>query len=111
MTKQEHLDQCMPYGPKCNLCGGKNHPYMLDTDLWNRLFPKAESTRWKKVNGETVITHPGFFACINCVEKKLGRDLVYADFLKSEPPINLGIFGFDARLYCSLPREAPRKSG
>ncbi len=100
MTKYEYLDSpavmSLKGGPTCDLCNGKNHPYMIQYKLW-------------KQNVE----NPRSFVCIKCIEKKLGRHLEEDDFIQrslfqnkiSELPINWGYFGFHFKIYCGLPAD------
>ncbi len=85
MTKKEYLKQCEGFWDKCLDCNGENHPYMIKFWKWRWLVPKRDR---KKV------------ICIPCIEKRLGRALKLSDFL--DAPINWGVMGFDAKVYCNL---------
>ena len=88
MTKSEHLANCAGFWDKCLDCGGDNHPYMINFALWNKLVAKKDRTK---------------VICIPCIEKRLGRDLKFFDFIKA--PINSSYLGFNAKTYCNLPKR------
>lgn len=98
--KTYKLSKELEYGDKCFDCGGKNEPYMLTYELWEKLVPKK---------------HRNKCICITCIQTRLekleNRSLRLSDFLlyTQEPefvntdkgiaiselnPINFGIFGF-----------------
>lgn len=108
-SKAEYLKvRDRSYGQDCTCCGGINQPYMVKNSLWKEVFPKGlkPESRYRR-NHETdkleLVSGTGFFVCIACFESRLGRDLIVDDF--SDAPINFGIFGFDCRVYCALPRK------
>lgn len=75
----------------CAECGG---PMRYDTDyfmlthpVWAKAIGAHHRKKWA----------PGYLH-LACVEKRLGRPLVLADFMPSLP-INCGFFGFDAQVY------------
>lgn len=94
-NRVEYLLTVEHYGARrsrCVDCKGINQGYMLNFELWALLVKPRE--RHKLI-------------CLQCIEKRLGRPLILNDFLgfsigEPIPPINLGCFDFDARLYTSL---------
>lgn len=95
-SRASYLNSLKHYGgdDRCWICGGKNEPYMLANELWRSLITPSKRDK---------------LVCVRCVEKKIGRPLILRDFLgfepgakRSPPPINLGLSGFDARVYTKL---------
>jgi len=109
MTKVEYLKQIEEFADSCACCSGKNQPYMVHDHIWETAFPKPPmlETMWAQdpdTGKFERVPGTGFFACLPCLEKNLGRDLTTDDF--TDAPINFGIFGFDCLVYCQLEKEA-----
>lgn len=88
MNREMYAKMLPVYGDPCIMCKGKNQPYMINNKVWSNTFKENKDV----------------CCCLPCLEKKLNRKLNKADFKGHEDTlINLGIFGFDYRIYLSLP--------
>ena len=72
---------------QCRDCGSFNGSYMLKQDLWEKAVP--EELEWHKSYDGSQMSKC-YVICINCITKRLGRDLCRDDFI--DAPVNDVIF-------------------
>lgn len=109
MTKSDYVKNLEEYGDNCRDCGGKNDPYMVQDDLWKKVAGDGVGSKFirdKDLNIMKKVEGTGNFMCLQCFEKRLGRDLTVNDFTGA--PINFEAFGFNCKVYCSLPKNSQK---
>ena len=82
----------------CFDCGGPSHEYMVDADVWLQAWPdypefrREMALKYKKLPEDPQRTNRlhHLLLCFPCLEKRLGRELVPADF-DLALPANAGI--------------------
>lgn len=81
----------------CFDCQKRTTTYIVDEATWFSAWPTYLADRkalFEEATKKGAVEKPGAFLCLDCLEKRLDRDLIIEDF--PDQPINQGVlFGFE----------------